>query len=226
VSATVDQIKDDALTLIGQVAGPSTQAYDDDRMMAEVVRSFNLLFKKYPWHQYREWIREELDGVTGLISSATAFADVLDFEDFVSVHFDGSPTPIPILPKTINPYSIGAGSRVRYWTSLSARNPLFASHRLQFYPLDATDFVNVLAKVHPHPTGEWDWDDPIYLDKDMLVYGCAFMTLVNDDLNANAAETCKQMMEMKFRDIVGAIGGHIIPIEEASGIQYEWNETP
>jgi hypothetical protein len=61
MSATVAQVRDDALTIIGEVAGTGVQTYSEDRVKRDVVRSFNLLFKKYNWDQYSDWLHLELD---------------------------------------------------------------------------------------------------------------------------------------------------------------------
>lgn len=200
MSATIREIVDDALSVIGEVSGPGVQTYTDDRMMSDAIRAFNLLFKKTYWEQFRSWKRLQLDGVLGIVTT-DAFINTKDYEDIYSVHIDGQQQPLPILPKGINPYTIN-GTSLRYWTSLPATDENFDRRRLQFYPIVATGYVNVLVREYPVANGEtWDWEDIMYLDKDMLVCGVAFMSLSADDLNSKAAQDQKDMMEMRFKDI-------------------------
>src|SRR6266404_5305657 len=98
MSASVRQIVNDAQTIVGEVAGAGVQAYSEDRMKADAARAFNMMFKKYHWHQYRKWQTVTLDGVLGIVTAAADFTKVLDFEDFISVHRDGERKPLPILP--------------------------------------------------------------------------------------------------------------------------------
>jgi hypothetical protein len=224
VSATVETIVQEALALVGDVAGPSVQTYGEDQMLNEVVRGFNILFKKYHWHQYREWFRLELDGTTGIINS-DGLTTVLDFEDFISVHRDTIRSQLPILPESFNPYTLTSGTTVKYWTSLAATNANYAARKLQFYPLTSTGFINVHARVYPIAVGEeWDMEDTMYLDKDMLVYCGAYMTLVGDDLNPGAADTCKNLMEMKYKDIINSFASQPIAVEGDGSIPTEWTE--
>lgn len=225
MSATLREIVDDALAVIGEVAGAGVNTYSEDRMMRDAVRTFNMLFKKYYWEQYRQWFRVELDGTTGVITT-DAFKFVRDFEDFYSVHVDGSQTPLPILPKKINPYGI-TGNTLLMWTSLSVNDAKYVNRRLQFWSKSAVGFVNVLARVYPIEYDKrWAWEDIIHLDKDMLVHGVAFMSLSADDLNSSAADTQRQLMEMKFKDITGALTDKPIPISGmGSSVPNQWFEA-
>ena len=65
MSATIREIVNQALTVVGEVSGPGVQMYEDDRMKADAVRAFNMMFKKYPWQQYLKWFTVALDGVSG-----------------------------------------------------------------------------------------------------------------------------------------------------------------
>ena len=68
----------------------------------------------------------------------------------------------------------------------------------------------------------FDWQDIFYLDTDMLVYATAFMTLSGDDLNAGAADVIRNLMEMKYKDVMAALGSHPIPVSGDSGIPTTW----
>lgn len=213
-SVTVQQIMDDALVIIGEVAGAGVQAYGEDRLMRDVVRAFNMLFKKQWWEQYREWFSLTLDGTVGMVTTDD-LENVRDFEDFAAVHRDGEANAITVLPKRINPYTL-TGNRVLYWGSLGVRHTNYAKRRLKFYPATATGTLNILARVYPLTTlQDWTPDTVVDLDKDMLAYGGAFMTLASDDLNPGGAQLAKSMMEMRYNDIVKALSSHAISVEGA-----------
>lgn len=226
MSATIREIVDGALTVVGEVSGAGVQQYEDDRMKADAIRGFNMMFKKYEWQQYMQWSTIVLDGVLG-IPTTGPFAQVKDFEDFVSVHRDGESMRLPILSGRINPSSLAvSGTRVLFWTSMNSVNPLYDLRKLQVYPITSTGNLNVLAKYYPlvPPATQFDWGDRFYLDQDMLTYATAYMTLAMDDLNAGAADVVRNLMEMKYKDVMAALAKHPIPVSGNSTIPNYWAE--
>lgn len=228
MTATVRQVVDDALELVGEVAGPGVQMYGDDRMRSNAIRAFDMLFKKYPWHQYRKWFRLALDGTLGVVST-DAFEQVKDFEDFIKVTRDGESQGLPIWPREANPFSnaVSGGTQVRYWTSLYATDTNFIKRKIQFYPVTSVGFVNILAVVYPlvPPALQFDWEDIWHLDRSLLVYATAFMTLVGDDLNANAANVVRGMMNDKFNDVKTAISRIPKAVDVSTGWPTQWEEV-
>lgn len=226
MSADIRTIVNEALTVVGEVSGPGVQVYEDDRMKADAIRAFNMMFKKYDWHQYLMWFRVTLDGVTGKITT-DAFEQVKDFEDFVAVHRAGYANRMPIAPTRQNPNALGATTVPVSWTSLNATDPQYAKRKILIYPKNSVGDLDVLAKVYPlvPPQIQFDWADVFYLDKDMLVYATAFMTLSGDDLNAGAADVVRNLMEMKYRDVTAALAKHPIPVRGDSSIPFYWHST-
>jgi hypothetical protein len=226
VGATIRQIVNEALTVVGEVSGPGVQVYEDDRMKDDAVRAFNMMFKKYPWQQYLGWFRVTLDGTTGKITTGP-FGRVMDFEDFVAVHRAGEPGRLPIAPTRLNPRTL-TGTRAMYWTSLNATDLQYETKKLIFYPTTSVGDLDVLAKVYPLGANDiqFSFEDKFFLDKDMLVYATAFMTLSGDDLNAGAADVVRNLMEMKYRDVTGALGDHSLPVRGDSTIPFYWQALP
>lgn len=218
---TLGDIVSDATELIGQVAGTGVQTYGENAMLKSAIRSFNLLVKKYPWQQYSEWSQHTLDETLGIVD-ADAFSTVRDQEDFLGVFVGGTLTPIPVLPKTLNPFTI-TGTDVQYWTSLPATNANFAARRLQFWPKVASGTVDVFARVYP---ATMDADTTVYLNKDMLVYGTGFMELVGDDINPGAAETCRQLMDMTYKDVVKALATLPRHVSGNGAVPTQWYPVP
>lgn len=227
MTATLRQIVDDALQYVGEVAGVGVEQYSEDRMRADAIRGFNMLFKKRHWEQFRAWRRFELDGVLGIPIAGTDFSDVKDFEDIISVHRDGQTAQLPSLPKNLNPFTLTANvSTPVYWTSLAATNPLYFTRRFQFYPVVSTGFINAHVKVYPvvAPALDWDWEDETFLDRDLLVYATAFMSLIGDDLNAAAASVAKALMESKYKDILKMLASQPLSIRGGESIPMQWYE--
>lgn len=226
MSSTVRQVVDDALNVLGEVAGAGVSAYSEDRMMADAIRSFNLLYKKYYWPHMLEWFRFELDGVTG-VPPVDTFAYVRDIEDFYSVFRDGENRPLPGLPKTVNPFSLGTGSQILYWGFQPVTSPTFENRPLQIWPKTATGYVNVLARVYPRANGvPWDWNDKLDLDHDMLVCGTAWHTLASDDINPGAQDAQRNMMEMRYKDIIAAFANQPIGLRAGTDIPMTWQSAP
>lgn len=212
MSATIREIVNDALTVVGEVSGPGVQVYEDDRMKADATRAFNMMFKKYNWTNYLRWYVVTLDGTTGKITT-DAFEQVKSFEDFIAVHRHLENHRLPIAPTRLNPYSL-SGGLAAFWTSLPATDTDYTLRKIQVYPIQAQGVIDVLAKEYPliPPATQFDWEQEFFLDKDMLVYATAFMTLSGDDLNSGAADVVRNLMEMRYRDILSALASHPIPV--------------
>jgi hypothetical protein len=213
VSATIREIVNEALTVVGEVTGPGVQVYEEDRMKSDAIRAFNMMFKKYSWPQYLAWFTVTLDGVTGKITTKP-FEQVKDFEDFIAVHRQSENYRLPIAPTRLNPFALISGNRPQYWTSLPATDVDYVKKKILIYPANSIGILNILAKVYPlvPPKVQFSFDDSFFLDKDMLVYATAFMTLSGDDLNAGAADVVRNLMEMKYRDVISALASHPIPV--------------
>lgn len=226
MTATVRQVVDDALGLAGELAGSGVQMFSEDRVFDFAVRAFDMLFKKYPWHQYRKWYQLTLDGALGIITT-DALEKVKDFEDFFYVSRDGDEECLPLWPKDRNPYgrSIGGSSTtVQFWTSLHVDNANYIKRKLQFYPVTSTGLINVGAMEYPLSTiaESWDWEDVWYIDRQLLVYATAFVGLVADDLNSNAASVISKLMNDRFSDIKASIGRIPKAIMGSSNIPNDW----
>lgn len=227
MSATIRQVVSDAQQIVGEVTGPGVQMFSDDRMFGDAIRSFNMLFKKYNWRQYCTWLQLTLDGVTGTVTT-NELAKVIDLEDIINVRKDGSQANLSRLPRDTNPFSksLTSGSGPRYWDALNALNANYANKKIYIIPKTATGMINVFAKPYPVADEAWDWQDVMYLDRDMLAYGTAFMTLSSDDLNPGAADVAKNMMEMRYKDIQSQLASHEILFSPGNtGIPDQWQES-
>lgn len=223
MTVTIREVVDEATSVVGEVSGAGVQAYGDDIMFLNCVRGFNLLFKKYPWDQYLEWFQLTLDGVNGKITT-TPFANVRDPEDIIAVRIDGAIRDLPVLGSRMNPYAL-TGTTARFWKSLPATDADYETKRFIIYPKTATGLINVHAKVYPKATGvEWDWEDKMHFDKDMLVAATAYQALVSDETNAGAAEAQRLMMEARFSDIKALLADRPLGSSSEPAIPNQWFE--
>ena len=221
MGGTVTTIVEEAQRIVGEADGIGVQLYSDDQMFDAAVRAFRMVVKKYAWHQYMEWSEHDLDGVLGIVD-ADAFDTVRDFEDFLNVYREDETKPLPILPRSTNPFRL-SGSTVQYWTALPATDANYATRRLQFWPKEATGTIQVQARVYPATI---DWDTELEIDKDILVHGTAFQKLLGDDLNPAAAEAQRLLMEMRFDDVTAALARRPIAITGTNAIPNDWFQQP
>jgi hypothetical protein len=226
MSATIRQIVDGAQGIVGEVSGAGVQMFSDDRMFADAIRAFNMLFKKFNWRNYCNWLQLTLDGINGVVTT-NELQYVIDFEDFISIRKDGAYSDISVLPRSVNPFSgsLTSGTSPQYWDSLNVTNTNYALKKIYILPKTATGKINVHAKFYPNLTG-WDWQDTMHIDQDMLEYGTAYMTLVQDDLNAAGADAAKGMMEMRYKDIQDQLASQEIKFGGGrSGVPSTWQEV-
>lgn len=223
MSATVREVVDDAIKIIGQVDGAGVQLYTDDIAFKYAIQVFNIIHKRIPWDQYTEWSEHTLDGTLGIVN-ADAFSYVADVEDFIAIHREDEPEPIPRFLSTHNPYRIAAsGGKAQFWQSLPVTNANFATRRLQFWPKNATGVVQVKTRIYPIERGAvWDWSDTMHFDRDMLAFGTAWLILANDGTNPAAATTNQHLMDMRFADIRNQIAAQPLSVRGTSGIPMDW----
>lgn len=227
MGVSIREVVDRVQQILGEVEGAGVQTYGEDRMFADCATVFDMLFKKYYWPQFMQWQQLTLDGTTGRVTLATAFNFVKDFEDIVAVYPEGSNSPLGRLEVRRNPY-LWTGTRAMRWGSIHASDAEFVGKRIQIYPLASVGNIVVGARTHPlnqdsaAPGAEWDWDDIMELDKDMLAHGVAWLTLSSDELNTQAATDQQSLMESRFNDITNGFAGQGVMISGDSGIPSDW----
>ncbi len=211
-------------SVMGEVAGPAVQSFDEDQLLITLRQVFNMVFIKRPWEHYLRWDTITLDETTGKCSEATPYEDVVgSIENFIGVYVHGQFKPLPILNNRINP-NVYTGTRVHAWSSLPVSDVDFIPRRLQFWPKTATGTYDTLLRLHP---GEFIPYDTIYLDKDMLVYATAWMRLEDDGTNPTAANRMQNSFDNRFQDIVAAIGDHPISLGlPRSQVPDQWFVAP
>ncbi len=218
-------IVDDAIEVVGEATGSGVQTYSEDRVMKDAIRGFNMIFKKYYWPQYTDWVTIAVDGTTGVPTTDWGYF-VRDIEDILLIYKNKTEHRIPMLPNLRNPVAMVSGGSIQYWKALPSTHTNFMKRRFRFYPPTATGSLDVLAKFYPcNNDAVLNFDDSVDIDHDMLVAGTAFMTLSADDLNPGAADAQRNMMEQRYKDIMGSLANEPIRVSgsgSTSGIPDQW----
>lgn len=188
---------------MGEVAGSGVQVYAEPLITEAIGQTLRMLMRKYPWQEYQDWSRHELDGTLGIVN-ADAFSTVMNFHDFTGMFIDGRKAPLPHLPHNLNPYTLGTGTTPLCWSSLAVTDTNFLTRRLQVWPKTATGFINVSAKVYPS-ADELNDDTILYLDRDMLTHGVAWMLLEDEGTNQAAATKHQLLFDVAYKDVTAAL---------------------
>lgn len=224
MGTTIATIVTEAQEIIGEVAGASVQTYDDDQMAKIVVRAFNYLFKKFFWPDYSEWVTGTTDGVNGYLTDTSVLEELASPEDIKYVKFNGKQEDVPRLPKHRNPNTV-TGSSLVYWSWLRQSTVVGQTNKIKFWPIAAVASVDIYARFYPSAIAtQADKEAELFLDKDMLVYGTAFLALSANDLNPQAAEINRNLMEGRFNDIIATLSVSDITLEGRYDVPTEWSE--
>lgn len=210
-----------AQAMIGEVAGPGVQLFTDDLMLANLGRIFDMVFIKRPWENYLRWDQWDLDGVSGLVSSTNPYGDVRGLEDFIVIFRDGEAVPIPLASNRENPF-LQTGTRVAAWTSLPYSSTSYLSKRIQFWPKTSVGKIVSCVRLHP---GQIIPTTKFYLDRQLLEFGLAWITLDSDATNVGSADTFKQLYDLRYRDLTKALANHPMHIHGDAGIPLQWFEA-
>lgn len=208
--------------LVGEIAGPQVQQFSEAQYYDHLQRTFNMCFTKYPWEMYRRWHSLTLDGTTGKTTTAP-FGDIRDITDFLGVYRNGETSPIPMLPGNVNPFIMN-GTYVRNWTSLPITDAAYQAHRLIFYPLTSVADLNVLVRVHPGSINE---NTRLYIDQDLLEYGCAWQILEDEGTNDAGANRAQFLFDDRWRSLMNNYANHPIEAGNRGGLYpTRWSERP
>jgi len=226
MAVTINQIVQDALGILGEVTGVGTQLYSEPRMIKDAGRAFNMLFKKHWWPVYTYWVDAELNGIDGTILPPATFASVVDFDDFLAVHRDASAYALPTLLPTTNPKTL-SGTTPMFWSSMVNGEVDFNTKKIRIFPVTSTGNIQVRARHHPLALGqEWAEDTVLALDRDLLVFGTAFVALSGDDLNPQAKADIQSMMDSKYRDIMNSLSNQKMAYDGGNDVPRRWFTTP
>lgn len=178
---------------IGEVSGTSVQTYSEPRVQTDVKSIFELAFRKLWWPQYMQWFEVALDGTLGVVTGD--LTTIRRVEDIRAIFPERSDKPLPMMPKGRNPFNL-SGTTVRFWESILAgsTSPNYTTKKVQFWPKAATGNLKIHARIFPTIVDA----TILYIDNDALVNGAAWSILEAEDINPNAAATCRELFEEHF----------------------------
>lgn len=190
---------------IGEVAGDSVQIYSEDRILDKLKQCFNLVYTKYGWPHYTEWMELSLDGTTGKITT-NAFQNVKGPEDLLFITRAGENKQLGLLPSDVNPFVL-SGTNIAYMSYLPVTDSDYGNKIIQFWPKTATQDVVVKARIYPTT---FNSNTELWLDEDMLVYGTSWMILADEGLNPDSVDKNKELFDMRYGDIIASFANMAI----------------
>lgn len=198
---------------IGEVAGPGVQAFSEERIHKAIKRTFNMLWVKYPWEQYKTWNQLTIDGSTGVVTVTNVLHTLRRFHDVITVRRTNTNSVVTPLPNKLNPYTI-SGTTVQHYTSLPVSSSDYTLKKLLFWPLATADIVDICHKVYPTTIDLTTQE--LYLDDDLIEYGAMMMMLATEDLSEGGYQLARELFDMRYTDIMAALSAHDIGSNRAS----------
>lgn len=217
---TAADIVTSSQNMIGEVAGPGVQLFTEDIMLANLGRIFDMVFIKRPWENYIAWNIYTLDGVNGLLTDPNPYGAVRGIEDFIVFTREGETQPLPLGNNKVSPFWM-SGTRVQEWRYLPWNHTDYVKKRIQFWPKTSTGNIISCTRLHP---GVILPSTKFYLDRQLLEMGLSWITLDSDATNVGAADTFKQMFDLRYRDLTKSLANHPMHISGDAGIPMQWFE--
>jgi hypothetical protein len=211
-----------------QVPGQGTQIYAEDIIAQRVQAMFDLLFDKFWWPDYMEWVQRSLDGVSGRFS--LKLEDCKRYEDIRAILTPDSNIPLGELPTDVNPFLLTGGS-VLYMEAESISSPDGTYETdygcVRFWPREATD-TDLALHFRKKPNAFTASDvNLIRMDDLMLIYGAAYQHLEMDGTNPNGTQMMQGLFVDRLATIQGRLDGKPVVLDSRRGsvIPNEWFEN-
>lgn len=192
MSASVNEIRQDAIKLLSQVSGTGTQLYAEDKMLVQIRQAFKLLFKKVFWPEYRQRYTVALDGTNGTITTTT---DIAEWSDVEHVFVADTRRRIHPLPTNMNPNTL-TGTTPRYWEASGTTE----GKPLTIWPRTSTGSIDIVGRVHPGETDAiFNPDLVIKLDRDLMACATALEYASDDGDNTIAIAKLQSKFDALFK---------------------------
>lgn len=197
---------------ISLVSGASVQRYAQDVVLMYLQDTYDELFKKFWWDQFRHREVMTLDGTTGTVT--TDLSEKIKEPDDIKAIFpeDGSKS-LSTPPGYYNPDLI-TGTRPLFFEKIADASKLF-----RILPVTSTGNVTVVYRTKPAPLNIED-AAKIPFDSLVLEYGAAHKYLVDD--GSNPAQEQKFQNQFASRVIALTAGHNDDPISMNPAYAGEW----
>lgn len=186
-----DDMIQEVITRLSMYAGTSAQTYAEDRIGAMIQHKFDVLFDEEWWPQFCAWAEYTLDGSTGVVT-ADLSSVVKEWKDIRVIHAEDKRTPLPLLPHSINPYTL-SGTTPMYVEFYDSATKIF-----RIWPLAATGDVQLHRRTKPTDFAD---DDDVNFDSEALILGACWDYSEDDGANPGAIEKFKNMFEARVRQL-------------------------
>jgi len=195
MSVTVDEVRQDAIKLLSQVAGTGVQMYAEDKLLIYVRQAFNAIFKQDFWPQYYEWETSiPLDGTGGIITTTVAYAE---YDDIQYIWQAGTRREVPPLPARLNPSTV-TGSTAQFFIPAYTT----ANKPIQILPLAAAGSLDMYGRVHPGESSDlFNGDTTLKFDRDLLTIATALEYATDDGDNPNAVAKLQDKYNRRYKQV-------------------------
>lgn len=195
MSATVDEIRQDAIKLLSQVAGSGVQNYSEDKLLIYVRQAFNSVFKQDFWPQYCEWTNGvALDGTSGILTTTVPYAE---YDDIQYIWQAGTRREVPPAPARLNPQTT-TGSTAQFFI------PAYATtgKPIQILPAAAVGSLDMYGRVHPGESADlFNGDTNILFDRDLITIATALEYATDDGDNPNAVSKLQDKYNRRYKQV-------------------------
>ncbi len=201
---TVSQLTQSVISLVGLVTGTGVQTYTEPQVAAAIQAQFDILFIKRFWNWLTPTIQMTLDGATGVVTGnlATYFNDPTDIKEIWITDTDRR-----VVPPRDREYLRANGSNAQFYKPMLWTDALIATKVLQFYPITATDTLDITGRTKPAtfaPGSTVPFPDVV------MTQAAAWHLLDNDGINPTAAAKAQLLFETSYKDLIGALGEDVI----------------
>jgi len=186
-----------SLVELRQEPGISVQQYSENVIAAILQRQFNVFFDHYWWPRYtthRELMT--LNGVDGRVT--TDLRDKIKRADdirFIWLQEEG--TPLPAQPAHYN------AATFRRFYETTPDDSIF-----RVVPIDTEGYVRVTYRTKPK---DFQPNDPVYLDDDLLVCATCFNYLADDEDAPNSVKKFQEATAKREAQLREAMNRGPIP---------------
>lgn len=195
MSATVDEIRQDAIKMLSQVAGTGVQQYSEDKLLIYVRQAFNAVFKQDFWPAYCEWTNGiALDGVDGILTTTVPYAE---HDDIKVIWQAGTRRRVPPLPREVNP-STTTGTTAQFYI------PDYATtgKPIKILPVLAAGSLDMYGRVHPGESIDlFNGDTTLLFDRDLITIATALEYATDDGDNPNAVSKLQDKYRRRYYQV-------------------------
>lgn len=193
---TLEELITEVQTELHQVAGPATQLYTQDMLVARINDAFITFFEdtEVQWKRFIEYATYVLDGTTGK-STTDVSATFRDYNHILGVYPSESDRRLVSFNTQRNPALI-TGDYPVFVKPTSTATKIF-----QVLPLTATGSVTVIGKALSQLFPFDDLADVVPFDYLAIKYYAAWQQLMQDGTSPDAAAVMLTLFQNRYKSL-------------------------